>query len=112
MSGAAHEHRAGLSGPTDYAFPSDHTALVTALAAGIWLVDRRLGALAAALALTEGFTRVYLGMHYPHDVAAGMLLSSALILGGWALVRGRMPRLIERLEHSALRPIVCRASAE
>jgi membrane-associated phospholipid phosphatase len=75
-------------GPTDYAFPSDHTTVAVALAAGLWLVDRRLGAIGATLALLEGFSRIYLGMHYPHDVFAGIVLSCAVVLGGWMFARG------------------------
>jgi membrane-associated phospholipid phosphatase len=84
-------------GPTDYAFPSDHTTVAVALAAGLWLIDRRLGAIGAALALLEGFSRVYLGMHYPHDVLAGIVLSCVVVLGGWALVRRPLTRLAGRL---------------
>jgi membrane-associated phospholipid phosphatase len=74
-------------GPTDYSFPSDHTTVAAALAAGLWLIDRRLGAIGAALALVEGFSRVYLGQHYPHDVVAALLLSGLIVLGGWWLAR-------------------------
>jgi len=84
-------------GPTDYSFPSDHVTLAAALAAGLWLIDRRLGAIGAALALLDGFTRVYLGQHYPHDVLAALLLSSLIILGGWRVVRTPLLRLELRL---------------
>ena len=84
-------------GPTDYSFPSDHTTVAAALAAGLWLIDRRLGAIGTALALAEGFSRVYLGQHYPHDVLAALLLSGLIILGGWRVVRGPLVRLGSRL---------------
>jgi membrane-associated phospholipid phosphatase len=75
-------------GPTDYSFPSDHTTAAAALAAGLWLIDRRLGAIGTTSALLEGFSRVYLGQHYPHDVLGGFVLSSLIIPGGWRLIRG------------------------
>ncbi|MBR7837335.1 phosphatase PAP2 family protein [Actinospica durhamensis] len=81
-------------GPTDYSFPSDHTIVAVALAAGLWLIDRRLGMIGAALAVLEGFTRVYLGQHYPHDVAAAMVVSCLIVLGGWPLVRGPLSRVV------------------
>jgi membrane-associated phospholipid phosphatase len=65
-------------GPTDYSFPSNHAALAGALAAGVFLLHRRLGIIAAGLALLEGFTRVYLGVHYPHDAVVGLLLGAAV----------------------------------
>ena len=80
-------------GPTDYSFPSDHTTVAVALAAGLWLIDRRLGAIGAVLAVFEGYSRVYLGMHYPHDVLAGFVLSGLVVFGGWTLVRRALIRL-------------------
>lgn len=93
-------------GLTDYSFPSDHTTVAVALAAGIYLVNRKLGIIAAVLALIEGISRVYLGQHYPHDVAAGAVLSSLVIFGGWPLARRPLTRLLELLEGTALRPLL------
>jgi membrane-associated phospholipid phosphatase len=98
-------------GPTDYAFPSDHTTVAVALAAGLWLVNRRLGAIAAALALLEGYSRVYLGMHYPHDVLAGIVVGVVVVLGGWALARRPLIRLAGSLP-ARLLPEPSRATAD
>jgi len=84
-------------GPTDYSFPSDHMTVAAALAAGLWLIDRRLAVIGTVLALVEGFSRVYLGQHYPHDVLAAILLSSLIIFVGWLLVRGPLTRLAGRV---------------
>jgi membrane-associated phospholipid phosphatase len=84
-------------GPTDYSFPSDHTTVAVALAAGLWLINRRLGAIGGVMALMEGFSRVYLGQHYPHDVLAAFVLSSVVVLGGWPLVRKPLLRLAGRV---------------
>lgn len=81
-------------GPTDYSFPSDHTTVAAALAAGLWLIDRRLGAIGAALALLEGISRVYLGQHYPHDVLAAFVLSCLVVFGSWMLVRRPLTHLL------------------
>ncbi len=61
-------------GPADYSFPSNHTALAGALVAALFFFSWRLGVVGLVLALIEGFSRVYLGEHYPHDVVAGLLL--------------------------------------
>ncbi|MFB6961991.1 phosphatase PAP2 family protein [Streptomyces sp. NPDC056309] len=59
----------------DYVFPSGHSTTAFATVAALWLLDRRLSAIAAAFVLFEGFTRVYLGDHYPHDVLGSAFLA-------------------------------------
>ncbi|MEE1931367.1 phosphatase PAP2 family protein [Streptomyces sp. TRM 70351] len=65
---------------TGFSFVSDHSALVMALAVGIFMVNRRLGAVAIALALFQGFGRVYTAVHYPTDVIGGLALGTAVVL--------------------------------
>jgi membrane-associated phospholipid phosphatase len=93
-------------GPADYSFPSDHTTMAVALAAGLWIVSRRLGIIAASLAAVEAFSRVYLGQHYPHDVLAAAVLGTAVLLIGWPLARRPLTRLVTALEGTALRPLL------
>ncbi|RPE36618.1 phosphatase PAP2 family protein [Kitasatospora cineracea] len=79
-----------------FAFPSGH-AFTSALSAGLLALAvararpraARFAAAGAALfAGVIGFTRVYLGVHWPLDVLGGWLLASAwLALGGWLLGR-------------------------
>jgi undecaprenyl-diphosphatase len=61
--------------PSDYAFPSGHSTVAAATVAALFLLDRRLCAIAAVFALVEGFSRVYVGGHYPHDVAGSFALA-------------------------------------
>ena len=56
---------------TDPAFASDHAVMAGAVTAGMFLVSRRLGLVAAAAAVLMAFARVYIAAHYPIDVLAG-----------------------------------------
>ena len=90
----------------DFSFPSDHAVMAGATAAGLWLVSRRLGAIATAAALLMGFARVYVAAHYPHDVIAGLALGAGVVLLGWVLVAVPLTRLVEALARTRLRPMV------
>lgn len=92
--------------PGDYSFPSNHTALAAALATAVFLINRRLGVLAGALALLEGLSRVYIGAHYPHDVAAGLLVGAVVTLAAARLLRGPAGRVLDWLARTRLRPLV------
>ncbi|MEE3380382.1 MAG: phosphatase PAP2 family protein [Succiniclasticum sp.] len=57
-------------------FPSSHTAAAFAIALMLYrFLPRRFGMPALALAALTSFSRLYLGVHYPSDVAAGILLA-------------------------------------
>src|SRR3954471_12792141 len=69
-----------VSGKTDYSFVSDHATITMALAVGLFVANRKFGLLGIALALLEGFCRVYMGVHYPTDVVGGFALGTAVAL--------------------------------
>ena len=59
----------------DYSFPSGHTGSAFALAVVIFMVmDRKYGIIALILASLMGFSRLYVGIHYPSDVLGGVIL--------------------------------------
>ncbi len=43
--------------------------------------------LAAAVVVTVGFSRVYLGVHWPSDVLAGWCLGATWALTAWLVLR-------------------------
>jgi undecaprenyl-diphosphatase len=65
-----------------YSFPSGHTTTAFATFGSIAATTRKRGtvALCLLLAVLVGFSRMYLGVHTPLDVAAGALTSLGLIL--------------------------------
>ena len=93
----------------DFSFPSDHAVMAGAVAAGVLLVDRRLGLLTCLLALLLAFARVFVGAHFPLDVEAGLLFGAAVSLVGYLLVRVPLARLVQRLSRTQLRPLLTSA---
>ncbi len=63
--------------PDRFSFPSGHTTAAFAVAVALTGEGQFLGPAAMALATGIGLSRVYLGAHYPLDVAAGAVLGSA-----------------------------------
>lgn len=57
----------------DYSFPSGHTTASFSMATTIAVNMPRLTLIVFLLALIIGMSRIYLGVHYPTDVAAGII---------------------------------------
>jgi undecaprenyl-diphosphatase len=62
--------------PDAFSFPSGHTAAAVAVAVAVAGEPFGAGPLALLLASGIGLSRVYLGAHYPLDVAAGAALGA------------------------------------
>lgn len=66
--------------PADFSFPSGHTAASFACATVLFLMlPKKYGVPALILATLISFSRLYLGVHFPTDVLAGLI--SGVILG-------------------------------
>lgn len=91
---------------TDPSFPSDHATMAGAVAAGLWIVNRRLGAVAAAAAVLMAVTRVYIAAHYPADVLAGLLLGALVAVGTWLLARRALTWSVNALAGTRLRAVL------
>jgi undecaprenyl-diphosphatase len=64
-----------ISHSNDASFPSDHTSGSFGFAAGSWGHDTRwISKTFTVLAIIVMFSRIYVGVHYPTDVIAGLLV--------------------------------------
>lgn len=81
----------------DSSFPSDHLAALGALCGASWFCARRLSVAAAVVAAAVAFARVYVGVHWITDVAAGFALGVITGAAIWYLTAGADP-LVARLD--------------
>lgn len=86
-----------IAPPTDFSFPSGHSAVSFAATTALFFKKDRLWIPALILSVCIAFSRLYLYVHYPTDVLAGILLG---ILTGWLGYLITKSDRIRRLFHS------------
>lgn len=70
---------------SSFSFPSGHAANITASMMFLGLVYRRWLIPLLAVALAVSFSRIYVGVHWPSDVLAGIALGGALGAAAYAV---------------------------
>lgn len=75
-----------LAHKPEASFPSDHATVFFTLGLGLMLGSKRkLGALVLLLGGLVGWSRVYLGVHFPFDIAGALLVAAP---SAWLVARG------------------------
>lgn len=91
--------------PTDPSFPSGHASAAFAVSVALcialpWIMEKKkahlIGVLFIVLSSLISFTRLYLGVHYPSDVLAGIILGIIYGIVGAALAKLIFKKLDER----------------
>lgn len=60
--------------PTDSSFPANSAAILFAVAAAVWMGNRKAGFFFLIIAGLHSFARIYAGMYYPLDIIGGAVI--------------------------------------
>jgi len=87
----------GIIGERMGGMPSGHAqnALIVFFILASWVKKNWVYVCAASLCLLIGFSRIYLGVHFPTDVLAGWIIGG-IILSGYFLLNARIETLLEK----------------
>lgn len=66
--------------PTDASFPSGHTMSSFAAAVSLLYYNKKIGVVALILASMISFSRLYIYVHYPTDILAGIIIGVAIAI--------------------------------
>ncbi len=103
-----------LTCSADYSMPSDHTVIGSALAVGVLILAAGAGRwtrgiAAVVLVLLLAVARVFVGVHYPSDVAVGLLYGAAVTVVLVLSLRRPVTSLLRWLARTPLHALVVAA---
>ncbi|AWZ05583.1 MULTISPECIES: phosphatase PAP2 family protein [unclassified Streptomyces] len=90
----------------DWSFPSNHSVIAGAAAVALAMALPRLALLTVPLALLMAFSRVFVGVHYPHDVALGLVLGASLAALAVLALTGPTAGVVAAVRASGVRSAV------
>ncbi|WP_394613503.1 phosphatase PAP2 family protein [Lentzea sp. JNUCC 0626] len=86
--------------PDDWSFPSNHSVIAGASAMAIFMLHRTYGWIAAVCAIAAAASRVVVGVHYVHDVLAGLALGALVSWAIAVLLKKKLPTKASRPEEA------------
>ena len=87
-----------INAPKDFSFPSGHTAASFAAAFALLFVKNKLWIPSMILASLIAFSRLYLYVHYPTDVLAGILRGLIVSVAANVMWRRAEPQIRKRIK--------------
>ena len=93
----------------DFSFPSDHATVAGSVAAALLFANRRWGIVGSVVAGVLALARVYVGAHFPGDVAAGLALGAITAWAGRCVAVPVLRRIVDRLASTPIRRFVTAA---
>ena len=94
-----------IHAPSGFSFPSGHSVSSFAASAVIFRADKRIGIPALILAALIAFSRLYLFVHFPTDVLAGIFIGAAFgvltVIIGEKICRRAADRKAEKTRNGA-----------
>ncbi|WP_324605110.1 phosphatase PAP2 family protein [Streptomyces sp. NRRL S-87] len=84
----------------DWSFPSNHSTIAGAAAVALALALPRLGYVTLPMAVLMAFSRVFVGVHYPHDVGIGLVLGASTAALTVAALTWPLGRVLETMRAS------------
>ena len=86
----------------DASFPSDHAAGTMSIALGLGKYSKQLGVILTILSFVVGFSRIYVGHHYPLDVAGAYIIVFITSNLYSYKVTGAVDKLYDKIVNKAL----------
>ncbi|MDU0288726.1 phosphatase PAP2 family protein [Saccharothrix longispora] len=95
----------------DWSLPSNHATIAGAIAIGVLIAWPRLGLVSLPIGVLAAYSRVFVGVHYPHDVVVGFLMGATVTAIVMVLLVRPVTVLVGRLrEHPRVGVLLAKAT--